>query len=62
MLADYYVKKVIPVVEELFDLSKFSIKVPLPKRYHPELDESELLNGIGVSLYKSYMGILRYLV
>ena len=53
-----YVKNMIPVVEEFFDLSKFSRKVSLSKGYHPDLDGLELLNDAGVSLYQSYMGIL----
>ena len=62
ILSDYFVKKVIPVVEEFFDLRNFSRKVPLSKGYHPELDESELLNDVNVSLYQYYMGILRWRV
>ena len=44
-------------MEEFFDLSKFSSKVPLSKVYHLELDESELLNNVVAYLYKYYMGI-----
>ena len=60
--AEAYISKVIPVVEEFYELGKYSYKILLPKDYHPEMDESKLLNEEGVSLYQSYMGILRWCV
>ena len=43
--AEEYIAKAIPVVEEFYDLAKFSYKIPLPKEYHPELDNSRLLSA-----------------
>ena len=50
------------VAEDFFDLRKISSKVPLSMGYHPDMDESELLNDVGVSLHQSCMRILRWLV
>ena len=60
--AEEYIQKATPIVEQFYDLTKFSNKVPLPKIYHPELDNSKLLNDKGIQLYQSYMGILRWCV
>ena len=46
MSAREYLEKCPPVIEERFGNLKQNNKIttPLPKDYHPELDDSELLN------------------
>ena len=62
MSADVYVEKVLTVIEELYNLRKYSPNIRLPKDYHQELDTHKFMNDEGVALYQSYMGILHCLV
>jgi len=64
MSAREYLEKSIPVIEERFGPLRQNNKIttPLPKDYHPELDNSEFLNDEYVEVYQSYMGILRWAV
>lgn len=64
MSAKEYLEKALPVIEERFGPLKQNNKVttPLPKEYHPELDNSEFLNDEHIEIYQSYMGILRWAV
>ena len=62
MSVEEYIDKAIPTVEQFYELSKFSNKLPPPKSYHPELDNSKLMNDKEVQLYQSYMGILRWCI
>ena len=43
-------------MEYLFELNKYSTKIPTPRSCHPELYTSNFLNDEGVIIYQSYMG------
>ena len=45
-----YIGKVITMVEECYDLIKYSYKVLMSRDYHTYLDESTLLNGKGICI------------
>jgi len=64
MSAREYLEKAIPVIEERFGTQKQNNKIttPLPKDYHPELDNSNLLNDEHIEVYQSYIGILQWAV
>jgi hypothetical protein len=67
MSANSYLEKALPVIEERFgDLSKVfsrsTLDAPAPTDYHPETDESQLLNEESMQLYQSYIGIMRWSV
>ena len=62
MSAREYLEKAIPIIEERFGTLRQNNKIttPLPKDYHPELDNSEFLNDEYIEVYQSYIGILRW--
>ena len=42
--------------------SRQDLDVPVPQKYHPELDTTNFLNNDDTQLYQSYIGILRWAV
>ena len=64
MSARDYLEKAIPVIEERFGPLKQNNKIttPLPKDYHPELDNSTFLDDEHIEMYQSYIGVLRWAV
>lgn len=61
MDAHKYVKSAVMRVEkDGYLLSKKRSAVPLPSSYHPEVDESELLNPELSTRYQEYIGMLRW--
>ena len=65
--ADDYLRKALANVEEQFGklstmFSKSQLSNPAAPDYHPEIDTSKLLEGDDVTLYQSYIGILRWAV
>ena len=52
MRANDSVEKVLPVIEEFYDLSKYFSENLLPWYYQTELDNFKLLNNKVVVLYK----------
>ena len=65
MSAEEYLKKAIPEIERKFGnivnlFGKSALDTPAPTDFHPELDQSALLDEDNVWLYQSYIGILRW--
>jgi hypothetical protein len=63
--AEGYLEKAIPAIEEKFGkletlFAKSKLGAPAAHDYHPEIDESPLLTGDDMSLYQSYVGIMRW--
>ena len=64
---DDYLKKALANVEEQIGklgsmFNKSHLSNPAASDYHPEIDTSKLLEGDEVTLYQSYIGILRWAV
>ena len=60
-----YLKKAIPEIERRFGnkgnlFGKSALDTPAPTDFHPELDQSTVLDEDNVWLYQSYIGILRW--
>jgi hypothetical protein len=70
MLAAGYLEKVLPAIEEKFGSLRTIYKktdrkklfIPVLPDYHPEMDETNLLDDDEKRLYQSYIGILRWVV
>ena len=65
--AESYLEKAIPTVEEEFGnlfkaFDKKKVTIPVPEKYHPELDTTDFLDEYSHGLYHSYIGILRWAV
>ena len=67
MSAELYLKRALEEVENKWgNLSKLFRKdhldIPVPTNYHPELDQTAMLDDDDKQLYQSYIGILRWAV
>lgn len=67
MSAELYLRKAIEEVERKWgNLSKLfsrsSLDLPAPTHFHPEIDETPVLEDNDIQLYQSYIGILRWAV
>ena len=65
--ADDYLRKALANIETQFGklstmFHKTQLSSPAAPDYHPEIDTSKLLEGDDVTLYQSYIGILRWAV
>ena len=65
--ADDYLRKALANVEDQFGklssmFNKSQLSKPAAPDYHPEIDTSKLLEGDEVTLYESYIGLLRWAV
>lgn len=65
MSAGEYLKKALPEIERKFGnivnlFGKSLLDTPAPTDFHPELDQSALLDNDNTWLYQSYIGILRW--
>jgi hypothetical protein len=65
--AEAYLEKAITSVEKVFGkldtlFRKSRLDTPAPTDFHPELDDTPFLNEDSVTLYQSYIGILRWAV
>jgi Reverse transcriptase (RNA-dependent DNA polymerase) len=57
--AETYLKKSFIAIEALF---RGHIDTPAPTNFHPEVDDSNFLNDDNITLYQSYIGILRWAI
>jgi hypothetical protein len=58
-----YIKKMVDNYEKIFgEMPKQMVRSPLEKGDQPELDISELLDGKGIELYQSPIGLLKWSV
>ena len=59
-----YIIKILDQYKRLFPDEEFkkTTKIPLPVKYHPELDMSPLLDLKAIRLYQSLIGILQWAV
>ena len=66
ILAEEYLAKAIPIIEENYGalkaLFKGKLDAPAAPDYHPELDSLDFLNDNETRLYQSYVGILRWAI
>ena len=65
MSAEEYLKNATPEIEKKFEnivnlFGKSALDTPAPTDFHPELDQSDLLDKDNVWLYQSFIGILRW--
>jgi hypothetical protein len=60
--AKSYVNKMISNYEKMYGEVPRSQRTPIEYKYHPELDESSLLDADGVKQYQSMIGALQWLV
>jgi hypothetical protein len=60
--AKTYIKNVTDKIEKLLDVTLKGYETPMDPKYHPEIDESELLDGDNVSKYRMLTGALNWIV
>jgi hypothetical protein len=65
--AEAYLEKAIASVEKVYGkldilFRKSRLDTPAPTDFHPELDDTPVLNEDSVPLYQSYIGILQWAV
>jgi hypothetical protein len=63
--SDDYVKAALGNIESQLEgtqwrLPKGKIKTPLPTGYHPEMDDTDELGDLDVTLYQELVGIIRW--
>jgi hypothetical protein len=60
--AKTYIKNIVDKIEKLFEVTLKGYETPMDVKYHPELDDSELLDGDDVSKYQMLTGALNWIV
>jgi hypothetical protein len=65
--AEAYLEKAIATIEERFGkldtlFPKSKLATPAPTDFHPELDTTDFLDDEDVTLYQSYIGIIRWAI
>ena len=60
--AKTYVKNVIPKFETLFEETFKTFKTPMAEDYHPELDDSPLLDDLDIAKYRSIIGSANWII
>ncbi len=60
--AKTYIQNVIPKFEELFQRAFKKVKTPMEAKYHPEVDDSPLLDADMSSKYRSVIGSLNWII
>ena len=61
--AETYIRNALPRLAKACKVEQFSkAKVPISDSYHPELDESPLLDAENITLYKSLIGSANWIV
>ncbi len=60
--AQTYIKNMVPRFEKLFEGELRTFKTPMPDDYHPEVDDSPLVNSDNAAIYRSITGSINWLV
>jgi len=61
--AETYIRNCLPKLAKMCDLEQFrKASTPFDEKYHPELDESELLDSLGISKYRSLIGSANWIL
>src|SRR5687767_12178778 len=63
MASTTYIKHCLTTYELLFgEKPKKGINCPLEHKYHPELDDSDFLDAVGLHLYRKLLGMLQWAI
>ena len=60
--AKTYIKNVIPKFELLFGETFHPVKTPMAEDYHPEIDDSPLLNDMDIAKFRSIIGSANWII
>ena len=60
--AKTYISQAIPKFEKLFGTEFKAIKTPMDENYHPEIDDTPLLDKEGAGRYRSIIGCLNWII